>query len=116
MTEWNTYAIEDLISAFTLTPLIPYWYAAQGKCEGEEKHWNCPKDWDEEKHQIRKEWDGEGSDNDSEESEPEDDDFKAWEESDEPRTDSDDEPETDDEDGEIDVPETEDPLNLNITL
>ena len=42
MREWNSYGIEDIISAFTLTPLVPYWYAAMGKCsgeEGEENHW-----------------------------------------------------------------------------
>jgi len=42
MREWNSYAIEDIISAFTLTPLVPYWYAAMGMCsseDDEENHW-----------------------------------------------------------------------------
>ena len=32
--EWNTYAIEEIMSFFTLYPLIPYFYAAMGKCDG----------------------------------------------------------------------------------
>mmetsp|Transcript_29775 Transcript_29775/g.36949 ORF Transcript_29775/g.36949 Transcript_29775/m.36949 type:complete len:191 (-) Transcript_29775:118-690(-) len=46
--EWNTYAIEEIISAFTVQPLIPYWYAAVGMCEGEDWHPRCPEDWQKE--------------------------------------------------------------------
>jgi hypothetical protein len=46
--EWNTYGLEEIISAFTIVPLIPYWYAATGLCEGyDPENWNenCPEDW-----------------------------------------------------------------------
>ena len=46
--EWNAYAIEEIFSIFSLYPLIPYWYAAMGMCEGwdiEEWHERCPEDW-----------------------------------------------------------------------
>ena len=46
--EWNAYAIEEIMSFFTIYPLIPYFYAAMGYCEGydvEQWHERCPEDW-----------------------------------------------------------------------
>ena len=46
--EWNAYAIEEIFSYFSLYPLIPYWYAAMGLCDGydiDEWHEACPEDW-----------------------------------------------------------------------
>ena len=46
--EWNAYSVEEIFSYFTLYPLIPYWYAAMGLCDGydiDQWHENCPEDW-----------------------------------------------------------------------
>ena len=74
MREWNSYAIEDIISAFTLTPLLPYWYVAMGMCEGETPHWNCPEDWDDTKEEWFPEEHHEGEHHDEDDHEHEDED------------------------------------------
>ena len=105
--EWNSYAIEDIISAFTLTPLIPYWYVSMGMCEGgDENHWNCPEDWDEQKEEWFPEQRKEEDEEEEEECEGSDcEDEELWEEGEEEPV----EDIVDDEelDGEI-----EDPLGL----
>uniref|UniRef100_A0A7S3MK97 Uncharacterized protein n=1 Tax=Favella ehrenbergii TaxID=182087 RepID=A0A7S3MK97_9SPIT len=49
MREWNSYAIEDIVSTMMTAPLIPYWYTAMGMCEEDDPHFNCPEDWQEDK-------------------------------------------------------------------
>lgn len=84
MREWNSYAIEDIISAFTLTPLVPYWYAAMGKCsseDDEENHWQCPENWDEGMKKEEK-YDDESEPEGEENVEEPEEDFEVWEEKD----------------------------------
>jgi len=104
--EWNTYAIEDFVTAFTLTPLIPYWYAANGKCDGPEVHQSCPEDWDSEAFMEEKNGDDASDVEAVEGSEPED--FEVWEEKDGDMEEPEDEDEI--------VEEPVDPIGLNIAF
>ena len=114
-TEWNSYMIEDIVTAITVTPMIPYWYAAQGKCEGDEWHYSCPEEgWD--RDLIREE-----DDEDRERREDREDmdrrrereDYEMWEEESDEGECSDPEEDEDEEFEDEIVPE---PENLSISL
>lgn len=103
MREWNSYAVEDIISAFTLTPLLPYWYVAMGMCDGNELHWNCPEDWSETKDQWFSEETREMEEGSDHEEGEHEEDYEIWEEGEEGEEGSD--GEENPEDAEIEEPE-----------